>query len=344
MKRPIGEAALDLYLLRSGSAYLKGSASTFSRLATATSDRSYPRILNSVAAALFNRDYYDYYRQDGWSVGGGAGLGAVSVSGLIEISHHFIPSQVVEHALLVQEDPRALFIGDSIASPYIRLRMYPGLFRIARGELNIGDMGLPIPIDFSGTTHIDARFTGLYGDGNENGQPIKFRSAELGVRVTIPTIPTGYVPMYVRLAVQVGKGSTQLPMQYQFRLPTSSSFMGRFGVFYSAPVGVYGGTDLAAIYAEHNFSDIFWRWLGLPTYHGRGLELIIGGAGGATRNDNPSGYWRTSRSLYGEMGFGIGKIPTFISNVAFLQFDARWGITEVARGNFGMALTLSSPF
>jgi hypothetical protein len=222
--------------------------------------------------------------------------------------------------------------------------MYPGLFRIARGELNIGDLGLPIPLDFSGKTHVDARFIGLYGDGNQDGQPIKFRSAELALRVTIPTIPTGFAPMYVRFAVQVGKGSVSLPMQYQFRLPTSSSFLGRFGVFYSAPVGVYGGTDLAAIYGEHNFTDIFWRWLGLPTYHGRGLELIIGGAAGATRNDNASGYGRTARSLYGELGFGIGKIPTFISNVAFLQFDARWGITEIARGNFGMALTLSSPF
>jgi hypothetical protein len=329
LKEPLGEVEVNLYPFRDGSTFIRLTGSAFSRLASTTDDRSYSRLINTMTAALFNKDYYDYYRQHGWNAGGTIGLGKVQLKGRVEFSRDFsLPS--IEQSFVVREIPR---LNPLIVS---------GNYRAAHGAILFGDPSSIINTDFSGSPRFDAQLSALYGE--EKGENIKFRAAEITGRVIIPTIATGYYPMHLRIGFQYGKGSKNLPLQFQFRLPTSSSVVARFGAFYSAPVATYGGTDIGALYADHNFTDIFWRWLGLPTFQGRGLELIVGAAVGATRNDNYYGYVRTARSIYAEMGLGIGKIPTFFSNILFFQLDARWGISSIARGNFGMALTLSSPF
>jgi hypothetical protein len=127
-------------------------------------------------------------------------------------------------------------------------------------------------------------------------------------------------------------------------MPTSVSIIGRFGQFYSAPIARFGGTEFVALHAQHNFSDILWRLLGLPTSDGRGLEFILAGSAGRYLQREPDGYLPTGGGWYSELGFGVGKIPTFISNVVYLRFDARWGIGPLGKGNWGGVVGISSPF
>src|SRR5690606_31323429 len=136
-----------------------------------------------------------------------------------------------------------------------------------------------------------------------------FRSVEGGLRLAIPTIPTGYSPMMLTISAQGGMGSDNLPIQYQFRMHTSHAFVGRFGSFFSAPTALYGGTRYVAVSAEHDFTDILWRAIGLPTYEGRGLELSLSAAAGRFENRSITGYAPTGDEWYTEAGFGIGRIP-----------------------------------
>src|SRR5688500_18541293 len=79
--------------------------------------------------------------------------------------------------------------------------------------------------------------------------------------------------MVLRMAAHAGTGNN-LPLEYQFRMRTAASIVAPFGHFTSAPIGIYGGSRYFAAHVEHNFSDIIWRWVGLPTYWGRGVEFI----------------------------------------------------------------------
>jgi hypothetical protein len=335
LEKPLGEIALDAYLLRGRVGFMRLEGSIFSRLSTASTDRSYPRLANS-AMFLLNHDYYDYYQHDGFSAGGTIGIYGVELGGTIEMSNHF--PALVEPTLLKAP------LGDGFTrhQPII----IGGRYRRAIGELRIGNIDKPFEPDMQPRFHIDARLTAMYGDSpvDTNGRIASFRSAETVIRLTTPTIATGYNPMLLRIQMQLGIGRPELPVQYQFRFPNVLGIAPSFAAFYTAPMAYFGGTDIVAGYIEHNFSDLFWRWLGLPTYEGRGLELIISGASGLARNEGEYGYHRTVRRIYMEGGVGIGKIPIFISNVLFLRLDARWGISSNAKGNSGAALTLSSPF
>jgi hypothetical protein len=45
-----------------------------------------------------------------------------------------------------------------------------------------------------------------------------------------------------------------------------------------------------------------------------------------------------------EAGFGLARIPTFISDFLLLRVDARWPVGPLMnRGGFGWILSLSSP-
>jgi len=116
------------------------------------------------------------------------------------------------------------------------------------------------------------------------------------------------------------------------------------GGFYSSPITAYGGTEYWTAHAEFNLTDIWWRFIGLPTYDNRGLELIIAGSTGRFFSDRRVYYFQTGKDYYSEIGFGLSRIPVFISNVIFLRFDARWGVGPLGSGEFGAGVFISLPF
>jgi len=344
MKKSGGSATLNIDPLRSPLT-VRLTGSVFSLLDETGSDNRIPRLVNSLTSALVHRDYYDYLRKDGWSASAivkwfpwdNSSNGepspfqtTLSLSAEYEQSRQFALANYVSRSIFVEKEFRP--------NPAI----VEGNFRTMTGTLRWGQPDGAISISSSAPIDFAAKFSGIIG--REVGSGLDFKSAEGSLLLTLPTIPTGYSPMSLQLGVNGGMGDDALPIQYQFRMPTSLSIIGGFGRFYSAPIGVYGGTEYLALHAEHNFTDIFWRWLGLPTYVGRGVDLTVGASTGRFLQKNPIGYRPTGDAWYSEVGFGLARIPTFVSNVIFLKFDARWGIGPVGSGKFGMVLGISSPF
>jgi hypothetical protein len=115
------------------------------------------------------------------------------------------------------------------------------------------------------------------------------------------------------------------------------------------PINAFGGTQYVRAHIEHNFTDLWWRAIGLPTFeNNRGVDLI--GVFGAAKmwQDNapftPGRTYDATNDYYMEAGFAVGRIPSFISDLIYLRFDARWPVGGMAqRGSFGWAISLSSP-
>lgn len=331
MKKLFGEAALHLDVIDNDEVSLGVGGRVFSRISTSTSDHSYPRELNSVTALVLHRDYYDYYREDGWSAGLDASYGRLFANATVGGSRDFSIPKITVGGLLFKENS----FRDNPA-------IVDGSYQIARAMLGWGRPEAFLVISTDPRAGIDVAVHGLYGETQDKA--LTFRNAEGLVHLQMPTIPTGYAPMTLSLTISGGIASDATPIQYQFRLPTSNSIFGRSGTFVSAPVASIGGTRYGKIYAEHNFSDIVWRFFGLPTFEGRGIEFILAGGAAQYYQDASYGYLPTGKTWYTEAGFGLGKIPTFISNIFFLQFDARWGIGPLGAGKFGATIGLSSPF
>jgi hypothetical protein len=335
-KRAIGEANVTLTPFASRDASIAVVGGVFSRFAVNHWDRSIPRLVNSVTTAFFHRDYYDWFRQDGWSAGLRGELFGFNASGGFETSRHFSQTNSLRRSFFVREPFRR--------NPEVR----NGNMRVATASIGFGQIENAIVISSGASTDLAFRINGM--SGTETGTGSAFKAVEGRLLLEVPTFGTGYVPMSLRLAAQAGIGSDTLPRQYQFRMRTAASIISPFGHFMTAPIGHHGGTEYLALHGEHNFSDIVWRWLGLPTYWGRGIEFIVGGSTGRYRSAIPvihtthyhayvpTGDW------YSEVGFGLGKIPTFISNVIFLRLDARFGVGPVASGEWGVAISASSPF
>jgi len=330
MKEWLGSAAGTINVLNTDVATLNLRGEVFSSVATTTSDLTIPRIINTAVAALFHRDYHDYYRSDGWKTGIDFGIADINGSVDFQNARHFDLVNTVAHSIFSSKPFRP--------NPQVP----EGTYSTLHGELSWGATDQSIVISSSPSGGIGARVAGLYGE--HEGSGASFRSVEGGLRLAIPTIPTGYSPMMLTISAQGGMGSDNLPIQYQFRMHTSHAFVGRFGSFFSAPTALYGGTRYVAVSAEHDFTDILWRAIGLPTYEGRGLELSLSAAAGRFENRSITGYAPTGDEWYTEAGFGIGRIPIFISNVIYLRFDARWGFGPLGRDRFGAVLGLTSPF
>jgi hypothetical protein len=145
--------------------------------------------------------------------------------------------------------------------------------------------------------------------------------------------------MRLELWAELGNSTgAALPVQYAFRMRTVHAGMGATGHLLSAPVGVYGGGRTVALAAAHNFGDLWWRVLGLPTLRGRGLELLLGGR--AARFEKPVAAYRTTPHWYTELGIGLGRIPLWVTDVVSARVEIAWGIGAFARGRWGAALWL----
>jgi hypothetical protein len=328
LRRPIGEASARIDILQ-GDPNLSIGGRLFSLLGTNSSDRSVPDLFNSAVAALVHRDYYDYYRKDGWGADLRFGLGALSAGLSLEMANHFSQTNTTSRSIFLHRAfrPNPPVIG--------------GHYRTLTGTLGWGPGENAIVLSNDASASIAGGVSLQYGEEGSRGT--SFRSAEGNLRLSLPTFPTGYLPMTLDMVSLAGIGSDNLPIEYQFRMRTSVSVLGRLGALYSAPVGLYGGTRYVTVAADHNFSDILWRAIGLPTYFGRGPELLISGAAGYFENGAGTGYLPTGGQWYGEVGFGVGKIPTFVGNLIYLSFDTRWGVGPLASGKWGMVIGLSTP-
>lgn len=178
-----------------------------------------------------------------------------------------------------------------------------------------------------------------------------FATAEVSVGLRLPTFATGYYPM--RLDVDLFGGARlagELPRQYQFSLLQRYPVLGSHIDLATVPVSAFGGTSYVRAHMEHNFTDLWWRALGLPTFSNkRGIDIIgVFDAANVWQAQQPSvrgSAWDGTGGWYMEAGVALSRIPTFISELFYLRVDALWpvGGLGMQRGRFGWSIGVSSP-
>lgn len=287
----------------------------------------YPRLFNTVAAALVHEDYNDYYQNDGFGLDLNINSNNLKFALSAEFSRNFSLDKTTNASLFEDYEwrnhPKAI----------------DGDYRILRSIIAYGKI-IPIilPETLDAEINIDA-----FG-GQETKTDTDFGGISGRFIVSIPTFKTGYGAMKLMLSLSGGIATDDTPVQYQHRMATRLFILNNVGNFYTAPLGFYGGTKYYSVQALYNLSDIWWRWIGLPTYEGRGPELTIGGTYGVYYNNSNSFYRETGSAGYSEAGFGLSRLPTFFSNVFYWSFDVRFGIGPNAKGRTGGALSVAFPF
>jgi hypothetical protein len=330
-KKPYGSAGISIDFLKIDGFTATANGGVFSEIALTSTDRGIPMPVNTFFAAVAHQDYYDYFQKDGWRTGLSASWRDFSLGVNFENARHFSLSNTTSRSIFktggFRPNPEAM----------------EGNFNVYSITAGRGNPEAILSFGSGSSVEFDAKLLAQFG--RETTRELDFNLYEALAHFSFPTFPIGgYSPMFLKIGAYGGLGSDDLPQQFRFRMRTSTAIAGGFGVFISAPLGTYGGTKYYAFSAEHNFSDLLWRAIGLPTFEGRGLEFSIGGATGRFMQATPGAYTPTGNDYYSEVGFGISRIPTFVSNVAFLRTDFRWGVGPVASGNFGMIVGLSLPF
>ncbi|MGA2296163.1 MAG: DUF5686 family protein [FCB group bacterium] len=295
--------------------------SVFSDLGVSSNDRFYPDLITSIFGLLFHKDYYDFYKKDGWNAGLNGSLWNIIYNGSVESSRQFSLSNTTNRSIFEKMEFRK--------NPAI----IEGNYGVIKGSLSYGDAN-----EFSIGNYIQYKIfiTGMLGKNENTNTP--FKEAEGYIYAILPTFSTGYNPMTLSIVLEGGSGCQNVPLQYQFRMVSGLVFIGGMKAFYSAPIGLYGGNEYYNLHVKYNLTDLWWRVIGLPLYEGRGMDLILVGSSGKYFNKSVfGGYMPTAPDFYSEVGFGLTRIPTFISNVIFLSIDARWGIGNIAHERFGWA-------
>lgn len=326
----VGSVGLTVGIVQAKSLELSGSIDVYSRLATIQPSRQiFGRADFLNQSHLLYTDYFDFYRQDGWSVGVSLNSGIFRTSVEVASNRHIIMPIITTLS------------RPSLTADYGSYRTVTGL--ISGGEPSFAD-------EFAGTNKMfSASIKIIYGIRESDNQ--EFGTIEYSLRSRIPTFTTGYRPMYIDISAEGGSSlNAMTPNQYLFTLMRRFPILGRLTDLASVEINVYRGSNYAVAHFEHNFTDLWWRALGIPTFSNkRGLDLIgVLGAGltrvsGQTRMATEG--WSGTNAPFMEAGFALARIPTFISDLFFLRFDATWplGLPATQTGRFGWTITLSSP-
>ncbi len=327
LKRVFWEGTLSRKFNMKDNKSINLGISAFSKVARLSLDRSYANILNTFFAGFFHFDYYDYMRQDGLSLSGEYKSSLFNLESGINVSEQTSLRKMTNSSLFSKAVWRE--------NPNITEGKYiVGFLKGQTGDVNL--------IKTSENFENELEFSTIFGTKTESKK--SFYSLVARYKVSIPLIYTGYRPIKLYLSLEGAYSSANIPMQYMPKMQSSMLFITKFGQFLTAPPSKYGGREYYATHAALNLGDLWWRALGLPLYEGRGLNLILSGAYSRFFAKGNSIYCDTGNEHYSEIGFGLSRIPTFISNVFYLSFDVRWGIGPVASGRFGWALSISLPF
>ena len=325
-----GEVGLDIGLVSERGLRLAVNGSVFSRVETIQPGRTvFGRVNFLNLSNLLYAYWSDFYRADGFDLGLSGRASSVRFALTGTWSRHFNmpiidgpPSREVVRA--DAGEYQTLAANVSIAKPSFFAELFGG------GSPVYGEVTAMI--------------------GRETNTDASFATVEAILNIRQETFATGYYPM--RLDVDLMGGTSfmdALPRQYQFTLVQRFPAIGGHTAMATVPVNAFGGTEYARAHVEHNFTDIWWRAIGIPTFSNkRGIDLIgvvdVAQMWQDQSPVTPGATWDATNGWYAEAGFALGRIPTFVSDLFFLRFDALWPVGGLQqRGTFGWSITLSSP-
>jgi hypothetical protein len=327
LQKPLGVATLAFPLVSNSNVNILANINLYSTIGRISQDNNNPDILNSAMSALFHFDYYDYAKYDGWGIKLINKFNGVDLNAGVDLFRIYSLRRTTNTSIfsknIWRENP-AITEGNYIE----------GSLEATYGKANF----MIISPRFENEIYIKSNV------GYSQTDSKNYLMLQGKYKTSIPTFKTGYMPMKLNLIIEGGLCSDYIPIQSQLRMESSMLFINKFGNFLSANPSEYGGKEYFALHAGFNTSDIWWRFIGLPLYEGRGIDLILCGSLGRFFPGKSEFYKGTGNQQYSEVGFGLSRIPTFFSNVIFATFDARWGIGPVSNGNFGWAVSASLPF
>ncbi len=323
-----GSVGMNVKVLREPGLQLDATGKVFSIMTTMQSPRTILKRFETFDFTdLLFADNLDYYRRDGFDVGARLTVGRFNIGALFAEARHI----------------NMPVITDINRTP---VTAHAGAYRTVHASISVGQ---PTLVDnILGTAWpVFGTVSMLYGQEVITSQ--NFSNIEVHLGAVLPTFATGYHPMELALDVKGGRAVDATPRQYQFPSMRRFFLMGSTTDLATVPVNAYAGTEYVALHAEHNFSDMWWRAIGLPTFNGRGIDLIgkFSALNMVQRAQAvvPGRVYDSTHGWYTEAGFAVSRIPTFISDFLFLRFDALWPVGPVAtpRGTFGWSITVSSP-
>lgn len=225
------------------------------------------------------------------------------------------------------------------------LQASPGNFSVQELQLSFANQGGLLDL-LKPPAPIRGYITLLHG---KEKQQESFTGIAGAVNTNIPTFRTGYTPMMLSIAIHGGIVSSITPSQYHFYFVKRFPVAGFANDLATIPANTLGGTEYLSNFIAFNFSDVWWRWLTLPTYQKRGAELkalynvarINQMSASNPTVIKPTGGW------YQEAGISISRIPTYVSDFIYLEADFLCPVGSVADrvgGRFAWALSVRGVF
>lgn len=326
-----GRAAMDATIYRSRRTSVGVSGSIYSSLSSIQAAKSTQLSFSSIDVAnLLYPEYQDFYRRDGFALG--AQLRSRWMSATLEGSW----SRHINMPLL-----------DSLPRP--RVLAAPGDYQVVSMTLQAPRTSPIIALFSDGSDPVSGMGMVHGVVGRETASGSSFWSVDASATVRLATYETGYAPMQLALTLAGGLQDVLTPVQYRFVAMRAFPVFGTLSDMATININAFAGTEFVRIGAEHNFTDLWWRAIGLPgLVFGRGVDLI--GVFNAISTTNRAGAnvpgvsFDSTNGVYMEAGVGLARIPTFISDFLMLRLDARWPVGPLMRsGSFGWIVSLSSP-
>ena len=324
----VGRVGVDIDLYREGRTRIDITGAVESSIAAIQQYQVLVRALDFLNPGyLIYPDYYDFYRVDGWTIGMRARVQSITLEASASTQHH------INMPLLEQPSRGSVTIE-------------PGTFQMVK--LGVGVFEQSGGGFFGGTAEpVRGRVDAVVGREQITGR--EFWGVRGNLDLTLPTFRTGYVPMELRVNVQGGLQATTTPIQQRFVVMRRFPVLGSAANMMTVPINAFAGTEFASTVAEHNFSDLWWRVIGLPTFsNGRGVDLI-GRFAALTTTQRAApvvagSVFDSTPGIYMEAGFGVARIPSFVSDLLMLRFDAMWPVgPQALRGSFGWSISVSGP-
>jgi hypothetical protein len=305
----------------------------YSKVAHRPDQDYYQALYNSLTSVLVANDYRDYYSADGGMV-----FVALKPVEWLRAEAGYVSEL---HRSLQNREDFAVFVNGS------KFRDNPP---VTEGRLQAGTLTLslgpsPVPFDLVWTDRVDV-------DMEWGGGDFSYGRYTVVGSVEVPTIGGDFLlKPSLRIRLAAGTHSGALPPQRTFDLESQSSGFGPFGVMRGLHVKEYNGDTYVAISLEHNFRTLPFLWLGIPFLYEDGVELLVhAGVARTWANDaDPAFYpyppgsgeippppipiYRLTDGLYGEVGFGFGKIFQII------RADLTWRGTAPQRLMFTLGVS-----
>jgi hypothetical protein len=129
--------------------------------------------------------------------------------------------------------------------------------------------------------------------------------------------------------IAAGTSSHTLPPQRYFTVDSRIGIFAPFGVVRGSDIKEFTGDRFFVLNLEHNFRNVPFLLLDIPSLYENGIEFMIHGSAAQTWLGTTS----TSGGWYYEAGFGIGRI------LDILRMDLNYRISAPSHLNFTISAT-----